>query len=449
MLNDSLKEDRFTMVIDLSRRSLIKGAAGAAAGAAVLGSASKASAAPAVIQSTGSDVEITLWTAFGSGVNGDAQTALVEQFNASGQGVTVTSQPYASYEELAQALITGLQTGDVPDVAVISDVWWFRFYLSQSLADLTPYVSEPDDYVQSLYSDYQRAGGQYGIPFARSTPLFYFNRELLEASGLDESVFGTWSDFREAAPDFMAAGEVSAAFGFGNAASYGAWFLHGPVWAFEGAYSDEEFNILVTEEGCVNCGEFMREFVESGSGIAVTDPSVDFQTGALGSVILSTGSLGAVTEGAQFEFGTAFLPAELEFGCPTGGSGLSIMENSSEENKEAAALFIDFCTNTENTSFWAQTTGYMPVRTSAVESDDFQAFLDENPNNRVAIEQLPVTEPQDTARVFIPNGDQILGQGWEQILVNNVPAADAWAEVEAILNEEKMPVLEQIEAIEG
>lgn len=437
------------MVRDLSRRSLIKGAAGAAAGAAVLGSASTTSAAPALIQPSGSGAEITLWTAFGSGVNGDAQTQLVEEFNASGQGVTVESQAYASYEELAQALITGLQTGDVPDVAVISDVWWFRFYLSQSLADLTPMVTEPDDYVQSLYADYQRAGGQYGIPFARSTPLFYFNRELLESSGLDESVFGTWSDFREAAPDFMAAGEVSAAFGFGNAASYGAWFLHGPVWAFEGAYSDEEFNILVTEEGCVNCGEFMREFVESGSGVAVTDPSVDFQTGALGSVILSTGSLGGVTEGAQFEFGTAFLPEELEFGCPTGGAGLSIMADASEENKEAAALFIDFCTNTENTSFWAQTTGYMPVRTSAVESDEFQAFLDENPNNRVAIEQLPLTEPQDTARVFIPNGDQILGQGWEQILVNNVPAADAWAEVEAILNEEKQPVLEQIEAIEG
>ncbi len=86
-------------------------------------------AAPALIQSTGSD----------------AQTALVEQFNASGQDVAVTSQPYASYEELAQALITGLQTGDVPDVAVISDVWWFRFYLSQSLADLTPFVAEPED----------------------------------------------------------------------------------------------------------------------------------------------------------------------------------------------------------------------------------------------------------------------------------------------------------------
>ncbi|CAN5857462.1 ABC transporter substrate-binding protein [soil metagenome] len=435
------------MVRDLSRRSLIKGAAGAAAGAAVLGSASTTSAAPALAQS--SDAEVTLWTAFGSGVNGDAQTALVEEFNASGQGVTVTSQAYASYEELAQALITGLQTGDVPDVAVISDVWWFRFYLSQSLADLTSLVSEPDDYVQSLYSDYQRAGGQYGVPFARSTPLMYYNAEGLEAAGLTPDIFATWSSFVEAAPEFVSGSGLSSAFGFGNAASYGAWVLHGPVWAFGGAYSDEEFNILVTEEGCVTTGEFMREFVESGNAVTVTDPVTDFQTGAFGAILASTGSLGGIRDAAQFEFATAFLPEELEFGCCTGGAGLSIMANSSEENQEAAALFIDFCTNTENTSFWAQSTGYMPVRTSGVESDDFQAFLDENPNNRVAIEQLPLTRPQDSARVFIPNGDQILGQGWEQILVNNRPAAEVWEEVKTTLDEEKMPVLEQLEAIEG
>jgi sn-glycerol 3-phosphate transport system substrate-binding protein len=437
------------MAKDLSRRSLLKGAAGAAAGASVLGKASSTFAAPAVIQDTGSDAEITLWTAFGSGVNGEAQTKLVEDFNASGQGVTVTAQAYASYEEVAQALITGLQTGDVPDVAILSDVWWFRFYLAQALADLTPHVTEPDDYVQSLYTEYQRNGGQWSVPFARSTPLMYFHREGLEAAGLDESIFETWSGFVEAAPDLISGSGLSAAFGFGNAASYGAWVLHGPVWAFDGAYSDPEFNILVTEEGCVNTGEFMREFVQSGNAVAVTDPVTDFQTGGFAAVLASTGSLGGIRDAAQFEFGTAFLPEEIKFGCCTGGSGLSVMANSSPENQEAAAAFINFCTNTESQAYWAQTTGYMPVRTSAIESADFQAFLDENPNNRVAIEQLPLTQPQDSARVFIPNGDQILGRGWEQILVNNVPAADAWAEVQATLDEEKGPVLEAIAEIEG
>lgn len=446
----SLQEDWIVMTKDFSRRSIIKGAASAAVGASILGAPSKTFAAPARLQSTGSNAELTLWTNFGSGVNGEAQTKLIEDYNAQGNGVTVTAQAYENYEATAQALITGLQTGDVPDVAILSDVWWFRFYLSQALMDLTEMVEESEDYVESLYVEYQRNGGQYAVPFARSTPLLYFNRDVLEAAGLDETVFETWSSTVEAAPDLLAAADnMTAAFGFGNAASYGAWVLHGPVWAFDGRYSDEEFNILVTEEGTVNCGEFMRKFVESGNAAAVTDPVTDFQTGGVAAILGSTGSLGGITETAQFNVGTHFLPEEIEFGCPTGGAGLSVMATASDENKEAAMDFISFCTNTKNASYWAQTTGYMPVRTSAIESEEFQTFITENPNNRVAIEQLPLTRPQDTARVFIPNGDQILGRGWEQILVNNVPAAEAWAEVEQTLNEEKEPVLEAIKELEG
>lgn len=451
MLDDSaLQEDRITMARDFTRRSMIKGATGAVAGATLLGAPSKSFAAPARLQSTGSNAEITLWTSFGSGVNGEAQTKLIEDFNAQGNGVTVTAQTYENYEAVAQALITGLQTGDIPDVAVLSDVWWFRFYLSQALLDLTGLAEEPEDYVESLYADYQRNNGQYGIPFARSTPLLYFNRDVVEAAGLDETAFETWSGLVEVAPDLLAAGEgMNAAFGFGNAASYGAWVLHGPVWAFDGRYSDEDFNILITEEGAVNCGEFMREFVQSGNAVAVTDPSTEFSTGGVAAILQSTGALGNITETAQFNVGTAFLPEEIEFGCPTGGAGLSIMADASDENKEAAMQFISFSTNTESATYWAMTTGYMPVRTSAIESEEFQTFITENPNNRVAIEQLPLTRPQDSARVFIPNGDQILGRGWEQVLVNNVPAPDAFAEVKQILDEEKEPVLEAIKELEG
>ena len=434
------------MATNINRRSFLKGTAGAAA----LGAASSTFFAPSLISAQGGDTELILWTSFGSGPNGEAQAKLIEDYNAQGNGVTVTSSIYANYEELANAVLTGLPSGDIPHLAVLSDVWWFTFYLRGALADLTDHVDTPEDYVESLFVEYQRNGGQYAIPFARSTPLFYFNREALEAAGLDESIFENWETFRENGPTLVEAGGVDAAFGFGSATGYGAWFMHGPIWGFGGNYSDEEFNVLIDEEGAVNTGEFMREFVQNYGAAAVNDVSADFNTGALGAIIQSTGSLGSITEGAQMDFGTAKLPEGPEgFGCPTGGSGLAVLADFSEEEIAAAADFITFCTNTENAAYWAQTTGYMPVRTSAVESDEYQAFLEENPRNQVALEQLPLTQPQDSARVFIPNGDQIIGRGWEQVLVNNVPAADAFAEVAATLEEEKGPVLEAIAAVEG
>lgn len=441
------------MVKHISRRSLVKGAAGAGVAATSVGSlgfASSTFAAPAVIQS--GPVELQYWTSFGSGVNGDAQTALIDAFHASQSDIVVVPQILENYEAIAAQLITGLQTGDVPHVAILSDVWWFRFYLSQSIQDLTPFLGELDteDYVESLFVEYARNGGQYAVPFARSTPLFYYNSDAFEAAGLSGDEVATWSSFREAAPELINSG-MEAAFLFGNAASYGAWVLQGPTWAFGGAYSNPEFQIQLTEEGAINTGTFMQEFVTSGNALAVADPQTDFINGVAAATMASTGSLGTIRTGAEgkFEFKTAFLPEEINFGCCTGGAGLAMIAGLDETIQAAAIEFMKFSTSSETTTTWSQTTGYMPVRTSAIASEAEQAFLDENPNARTAVEQLPLTQPQDSARVFIPNGDQILGRGWEQILVQTRDVAEVMSEVTAELEPEAEIVLEQLAAIEG
>lgn len=442
------------MVANVNRRTLVKSAAGAAAiGASAVALGAKPSsvfAAPSFLQ--GAPVEVKYWTAFGSGVNGDAQTKLIADFEAANPDIKITPTTQANYEDLAAALIAALQTGDEPHVAVLSDVWWFRFYLAEALADLKPLLAtagvDTADYVQSLYTEYTRHDGQWAVPFARSTPLLYYNEDALTAAGLDKSIFAKWSTFAEAAPKLVG-GKTEFAFGFGNAASYGAWVLQGPVWAFGGHYSDPEFNMLIAEPKAVGAGEFFRKMVEDKVATTTEDPVTDFQTGLTAAVLASTGSLGGIKKAATFKFGTAFLPEEEGFGCCTGGAGLSIMASAPDDVKAAAIKFIDFSSNTETTTQWSQTTGYMPVRTSAIESDAMKAFLKENPNSQTAIDQLPKTSPQDSARVFIPNGDQILGRGWEQVLVKNTAAQDAFNEVKSQLDDEKGPVLEQIKALEG
>ena len=438
----------------LSRRSLIGGSAALAAGAGVAGLVrpSSAFAAPAVIQDSGSKVQVQYWTSFGTGVNGNAQTKLIADFNASQPDVEVVATPQESYEAIAQGLISGLQTGDVPDMVLFSEAWWFRFYLANVLVDLNTLITEETnvaDYVPTLYNEYQRNGGQYAIPFARSTPLLYYNTEMVEQAGLAGDVFAKWSNLQAAGQDLIDGSGAERAFAFGSAAGYGSWFLQGTVWGFDGAYSDPDLNILLTEEGAVEAGEAMRNLVQTGVAAAVADPSQDFLTRTTVATFASTGSLGTLTATAEFPFTTAFLPAEYSFGCCTGGSGLALLNTAPEEVQQAGFQFIEYCTSTEMTSYWAQTTGYMPVRLSARDSEPMQAFFVENPNSKTAVDQLEQVQQVDSVMVAVPNGAQFIGQGWEQILVNNVPAADAWAETTEILNTEKEPVLEQIQEVEG
>ncbi|MDQ3514879.1 MAG: twin-arginine translocation signal domain-containing protein, partial [Chloroflexota bacterium] len=91
------------MTNHINRRSLIKGAAGVAAGTAALGVSKRSQAfpAPAVIKQTGSQVNVVFWSSFG-GKNGEIEQEVIRRFNESQQDVVVEHQFQGTYEETAQ-----------------------------------------------------------------------------------------------------------------------------------------------------------------------------------------------------------------------------------------------------------------------------------------------------------------------------------------------------------
>lgn len=87
-------------------------------------------------------------------------------------------------------------------------------------------------------------------------------------------------------------------------------------------------------------------------------------------------------------------------------------------------------TNTENTAYFSQNVGYMPVRKSSATDASEVAFLEQNPRSRTAVDQLARTRSQDYARVFVPGGDQIIGAGLEQIALQNADVASTFSGVQ-------------------
>jgi len=439
------------MTRNVSRRTVIKGAAGAAA----VGVASKRSsvfAAPNIVKQTGSAVEVLYWGSF-SAQNGEAEQEVVKRFNESQQDVVVKYEFQGTYEETAQKLTAAVQARQAPDLSVLSDVWWFKFYLNRLLAPLNDFITANEidtaDYVDSLYNEGVRDGVSYWLPFARSTPLFYYNKEAFAAAGL-EAAPETWDEFVEAAPSLVKKeGDTVTQYAFGhpNAASYAAWLFQPVVWQYGGSYSDPDFTIHLNEEPAVAAGEFFRSSTADGWAVATADNELDFINGLSAATMASTSAVAKTTKNATFDFGTAFLPKAKEFGCCTGGAGLAVLAGSDAEKQEAAFKYIAFATSPEITTFWSQATGYMPVRKSAVESPEMQTFFETNPNFKTAVDQLPMTRPQDSARALIPNGDQIIGQGLERITVNNEEVQPVFDEVANTLTEEAQAVLEAIEAL--
>ncbi|WP_225725741.1 MULTISPECIES: ABC transporter substrate-binding protein [unclassified Nocardia] len=416
----------------LSRRGFI-GLAGAAAAGAVL----TACAGSGGGSKQGGDANtITFWSNH-PGTSKDQETELINRFQAKYPDLKVKLiDAGKNYEEVSQKFNAALSGGDLPDVVVLSDVWWFNYALTGAIEPLDAHFADAgvklDDYVDSLAADYLFNGKHYALPYSRSTPLFYYNKDVWAKAGLPDRGPNSWQEFDEWGPKIQqVVGSGKFAHGWGDAKNYLAWTFQGPNWTFGGAYSDQ-WKLKFNEPGTIAAGNYLRDSINNKKYAAIRpDIATDFGTGVIASTIASTGDLKGIKANAtgKLEFGTAFLPHPSGPGVTTGGAGLAIPARISDQRKKNALKFIEFITNAESTVYFSQATGYMPVRKSAATNPAEADFLAKNPNSKVAIDQLPLTKSQDYARVFLPGGDQIIGTGLEQIGLQNQDVATVFADV--------------------
>lgn len=392
---------------------------------------------------------VVFWSSWG-GKNGEALTKMVNDFNESQKDIFVENQFQGSYEETAQKLAAAMAARQVPDLVSLSEVTWNKFYLNKSLQQLDDYFKkvdlDPKDYVDSLIQEGTRQDKVWWVPFARSTPLFYYNRTVFKEAGLPDRGPKTWSELREWGAELLKLGKPDMKVcAFTTAKNYNAWYFQGNVWQWNGRYSDQQLDILIDQENAVAAGEWVRKFVHDDKmAYMAPDQSLDFVNGLCATTLQSTGGLGNISKTAKFDVGTAMLPEHEKFGCPTGGAGLGIVAAAPNNRKEAAFQFIKFLMKPENVTYWTKQSGYMPVTKSARESQEMQQYFTENPNFKVAVEQLEKTQPQDTARLLVPNGDQTIGTGLERIFVNNEPAAATFKGVAEQLKRDAQEVKDQI-----
>ncbi|MFZ1285933.1 MAG: ABC transporter substrate-binding protein, partial [Candidatus Phosphoribacter sp.] len=383
-----------------------------------------------------------IWWSNHPGNSKEAEQKIIAAFQLANPGITVDLQDGGkNYEELAQKFNGALagNAAQLPDVIVASDVTWFNFALNKQLAAVDDLMAaaglKTDDYVDALYSDYLFNGKHYALPFARSTPLFYYNAEMWKNAGLEDRGPKTWQEFKEWAPKLQATiGSDKIPIILADGTNYLDWYFQNMAWNFGGAFS-KEWTPTASDPKTIEAGKFLQELVAMKVVKFSKTPEADFQAGIAACMLQSTGALGGTTKNSKFAFKTAFLPGDGN--CPTGGAGVAIPAGISEDRKKSAIKFVEFLTNTANTVLFTQATGYMPVRKSALDDAGEKAFLDKNPNSKVAVEQLAKTRSQDNARVLVQGGGARIGKSLDQ-----VAAGQDVASVFAALDKETQGVID-------
>lgn len=425
----------------LNRRSFL-GLAGAGVTAAALAGCAGPGTAPAPAQQ-GSTGPLQFWSNH-PGSSKDAEQKIIDAWNAANPDSQVQLiDGGANYEELAQKFNAALAGGQLPDVIVASDVTWFNFALNGATAALDDLWKEAgvkaDTYVDTLREDYAFDGRHYGMPYARSTTLMYWNTDMLKAAGLPvDRGPESWDEFAEWASKLKPTLGDKPVLMVPDGSNYLDWYFQGMVWTFGGKYS-EEWKPMFTDPNTIRAGEFLAEQYKLGHIGIAKDANNTFGIGGSAGLLQSTGSLGGLTEAATFPFITTYLPGPRPGAC-TGGAGLAIPSGIGKERQLQAVRFVDFLTNTANTIEFTQATGYMPVRKDAVDDPAEKAYLEKNPNAMTALQQLNEnTAPQDAARVFVPGGGARIGGALDKITVGGQDVTQVFTE----LQEETQKVIDR------
>jgi sn-glycerol 3-phosphate transport system substrate-binding protein len=332
----------------------------------------------------------------------------VKEFNQSHSNIQVEPVFAGSYTESYSKILAAIRGGNPPDASIM---------LSQNLNDIIQQdiVIPLDELIQAdaaqvnladFYPAFmlnsQQGGKTWSIPFQRSTPVMYYNKDAFKEAGLDPNKPPqSWPEMVAAAQKLTkkdSAGRVTRwGLAIPSAGGVDTWLLEGLTIAAGGVLYDQSNScckVLLSTPPAQEAMQFLRDL---GGKHQVSPPgpvnwgttSNDFAAGKVAMIYHSTGSLGFIRNNATFEFGTAFLPKEKRFGAPTGGGNFYLFKATPPDRRKAAWEFTKWMTSTDMLARWSIDSGYVAPRKSSWDTPRMKEYTAKYPQALTARDQLP------------------------------------------------------------
>ena len=330
--------------------------------------------------------------------------ALTNEYVAANDDVNIKAVYAGSYQETVTKALTAARGGKPPQLSVILSVDMFTLIDEDIIIPFDDLAESADDkqWLSSFYPAFmqnsQTGGKTYGIPFQRSTPVLYWNKEAFKEAGLDPDVApANWEEMVEFGKKLV---KKDAS---GNVTQWGVRIPTSgfPYWLFQGLTTQNDV-ILASPDGTTTnfddpkVIEALQYLVDLSTKHQVMAPGIiewgvtpkAFFEGQTAMMWTSTGNLTNVRNNAPFEFGVAMLPANKRRGAPTGGGNFFIFKDSTPEEQVAAFQFVKWITAPEQAAKWTIATGYVAPRADTWETDTMKAYTKDFPPALVARDQL-------------------------------------------------------------
>ena len=376
----------------------------------------------------------------------------VQEWNKTHPQIQVEPVFAGGYTEAYAKTLAAIQGGTPPDVAVM---------LSQNLNDiigqdivipLDELIAadaaqvKMDDFFPAFMLNSTSGGKVWSIPFQRSTPVMYYNKDAFKEVGLDPNKPPqTQVELAAAAKKLTKTeGGRTTRWGLAIPSSGGVdtWLFEALTIAAGGLLYDANNScckVLLASKPAETAAQFLRDLgekekVSPPGAVNWGTTSNDFVAGNVAMIYHSTGSLGFIRTNAKFEFGTAFLPKDARFGAPTGGGNFYLFKATPPDRRKAAWEFVKWMTSPEMLARWSIDSGYVAPRKSSWDTPLMKEYTAKYPQAITARDQLQYAHAELPVKNIIEVKRAIVN-GIQTIVTTTQPIAPILADTQKRVDE--------------
>lgn len=334
----------------------------------------------------------------------------LKEFAAQNPDIHVNGVYSGDYDQTLAAVNTAIDANKAPALAIMDQSFMHDLVHRDVVTTWDEYLTSDADkawlkafYPQFMSNGVGADGKVYGIPFARSTIVQYWNKNMFKAAGLDpDKPPANWDAVLADAKATQQ--KAGAKWGVFIPTSTGtAYWLYqalvqqaGGVGAISKAAGNE---VTLNSPADVKALQFWASLAKEGvapsTEVSWSTSTDDFLAGTTAMMWTTSGRMGSIQSKATFDWGVAALPTEVGTGAPTGGGSLMLFKNGvTPEQHQAAVKLAKFLTTPERAADVSINSGYIATSEAAWNTPAMAAYLQKFPQAKAPHDAIAQAIPE-------------------------------------------------------
>lgn len=378
--------------------------------------------------------QITLWHGISPPANRQVFQSLVADFNAAHPDIQVESLYVGQPDQQIPKILTAIVGDAAPDLLWYVPQITGRLVELEAIQPLEDWLGQSAHAAQldpALLETMALEGHLWSVPFATNNAAVFYRPSRFAVADI-KALPKTWDEFRQAArrltEDTDGDGR-SDRYGLLLSLGKGEWtvFVWLP-WVYSaGGWLQQNGQPDLVNAGAIAALDFAQSLVQDGS-VQLSAPErgyeIDaFLTGKVAMQITGPWILPQL-QAAGIDYGVLPFPTydsspDTSSVAVLGGENFFLCHTTPAKT-QAALQFLDYVLGADFQLAWATQTGYLPINLNVRSSDEYQAFLRQNPSLEVFLDQMPTARSRPIILGY-PRLSENFGRAIEASLLGQDP----------------------------